>query len=1598
MSAMKSPMAAVKAKSRAGAPTVNASEARDIGLLLNELSFLHKNNKHVPVPKKLLTSSVPCICIPMFFGGARNASVRTWADLANSDGFSPKYRARLALVVCLLASSEGAAMLGSELGTFESPYECMLTGGDEDSRKTLRHLQKDALRLLGLEARRVRRGDSTIRDATLAYFDNNNFWMFFMDGRVNMDKALVRTKDLICSAQDKSRPLLVESLRQYAESPKDLLRKAGFLDEDVYRTKQINGATPLFVKPEEEAKFAKCDPVQRKFTEELLFRFRPLPEHPVSMDGPHEFVSVRVPAGQSATLASWPIPCDLRAALQLKLKRISQSEVHSTSLEKLKLSVQSSLRIASGEGLLDEESSSSEAIGSEDALVDKGHNVADAMPAPSTYQREEGIDIVQCKSGVRPDGTRVGVVSAVASVQHLANVREQQIQRRLEDSEADMRALAQEDEFDERPYEPDERVYRFPDEEAEDDGSEAFVDEFVDLPEDESGAAKGREGDFQVDANNLSMFQGVHMIEEFKRRSIFQRLREDNAVERRRIGKAHAQGTEDYNEAMLNLKNAQLEKFVHAFFTSNTIPGAIFGMRAWWTKSETTQMPEILLEMEGHTPFANFMMRRYMDIDAAFQPGRQMEAAMLCHISSTAGFCHNMLMRPAVLLLGPASTGKSYVMGIAKKLMPPGTTAEVVYSTLKTGMSNTDETDCCVIEQEVSREKLGVDRHGNSVSVDPWIKNMFTNQVITTRYMEHRQDPETGKVVREDKMCVKRYERAFLGASNDPVSGNEDPMIERFTKYVLHATTEEDSRITALMHKPDWATPAGVKKEVCEKYQALYALVAFAEKAIESNAIEEPNMDAMCEMKEMLEFVQSEYGMDTDNPKSFDKMHSLCRLLTLQYAVYMAVCSENGRDLRVFESTGEARRLEKDYTLGADVLKRIEKYAVCTREIVVYVFSLLRSEWMEETFQRVFDAVRARYLGMSSGLETRSAYTTATAQFGGLSTSRIYSELGNNPDEVRDATYLVISPEGGSMSYRNAAAALHKAIPGENIPAGELEKVLRRMSNTTVTGNLYAIERSTYRRNMMPNLCQDPETQRTFTSQYSMVVCSAVTPTAGPIPFCTDNASIQPKQDSHRSFDANEQKEKNLSSMEAKQMWMGIAYDLVRNKRSASSIVNSAISSLAHAYQLGDTQTFVTSLPIEREVLRPAPVEDRSLGVTTKKRRAMFYQLPSVYSMQYRLRMRFINNPQPILAYMKLHLDTNEVGPMAESAGRRCVLDAASSSMMVVDVEPDMLALHAHHTKCGIEPDANLHPSAVLEPMKKIRDRIMASKAWNNYDSAVAELVNNWNHRRQLRTMKNYEFNSADEMNHTLRALSSSVGMMSQMVRSNVLLTDKDLDMGNGRERFRRAQAESAKNLFKSMIIGDDQLQKRLGMMKDRMGRLTSSSSSLAMNENVENERRARNGSVDGLLCEGSLPAAAPSSATSILDSEISNSAITNDPDARVLMDAAFSQSAAARYSNLSKITASLANRGKRERESSSDQSLGESGRKKKIKSTQGGAADSNSRSGFDFDEAPPNADGSETVSEVFTKNPSLLDRVKECAAKNTSYAEAELESNDAEF
>jgi len=1366
-----------------------------------QLSTLLRHVKQTRVPALLLKSKCPRLCIPLSFSSqaAQDTSqsagtVRTWASAysaATSSTLRSVESARIALAVCLLLSKCGAARVGSTSTSLNSPYVWLYGDAARPERAAA---QRSALVALGKNEANVRSNVERIESPALFYVDSEQrLWAFFVDGRVNFADCVRSAAKFVVDAPNASHPMIVECSRRFLESPAKLIMDCGALSGDELSVDSADGrlrANPADV-----------------MLQLLTNKFTPSAEYcELRSRDTTSYVSLCVPTAQAHVLAEWPVPSELARYCTHELRAIDGSErpggvrISNPLIEGVR---ELATAFVEGQNLSRDANGNVLDCDSRDDYVSEEATAQTDTPKTSSDEPNDefrigaGQRVQRVKSVKLANGTLRTRIDSVFSQEASVALLEQAMESMLATGDQSASGL------DEAPYklnddEPGYGQSLLRPLSSDEAGNELDVSFSEAL-----GELTGSTGDKSADKKgSKSMLQGAAMLEEFMKRSIFQRFRVENERETRRVRNTHAQGTDDFRESLGDLKRAQLTRFVHAFFTSPVVPDCIEQLRTWWTDPTKCrqQVPEMLLVNETVGPFENFMMRRYMDIDKAFSPGRQMEATLLCHIASPAGFCHEMKMRPAVLLLGPPSTGKSYVLLVAKSLMPPGTATEMSYRTEKAGLTNTDETDRVVVMQEVPHWMLGVDKHGNPESVDGHVKDMFTNSIRTVHYMDHRKDPETGEAIREDKTAAKRYEVCFLGASNDPVAGREDALIKRFVSLTLHASSEEDTRIVTMMNKPEWSNSGANNKNVVESWQAFYSLVAFVEKAIESNAILDVNMDAMSEMKHLLEFVQYTYGMYTDDPKSYDKMSAICRLLTVQYAVYVALCSELGVEFRECPGSDVPRRLDLEPEMAVRALLAVEKHLVCTRSIVVFVFSLLRTEWIDEMQQKIFQALR--YIYLSSDEKIPVGINKRTPLFRSARNSRLNTDLTIATASLRDMSYLVVDADG-STSYHAIASMIANAIPDQRIPPDDISRVLRRMSKTRISTPIFTSSADGHVPGSMPQMLVDPKTKHIFKQNMNMIVMQSYEDE--PPSSVADGFTVlmnNPKEARSKSFcptsaDASESNastrrrfSERTETRTTDRMWCGILYELVRTPNGSRVIVESAIDSLSHIKQIGQTQTFCTSLPIERFISNSVLDQAKTVGFTA---------LPSLYTMKISNRLRAINNPQPLLPHMDLYSTMFRRGPRADDARRTCPIHSASSAMMIVDVDPDMTALISHHERIGCVPNVELHASRLLATMLPLRAKLLPNIGFIDYKGAVDDIEISWVARRATEQIMRTMYESESDALAAFEEVKPAMGLMSHTISSARQLTDMELATNCTRKSVQVEQIRRGNELLSSV-------------------------------------------------------------------------------------------------------------------------------------------------------------------------------------------------------
>jgi len=314
--------------------------------------------------------------------------------------------------------------------------------------------------------------------------------------------------------------------------------------------------------------------------------------------------------------------------------------------------------------------------------------------------------------------------------------------------------------------------------------------------------------------------------------------------------------------------------------------------------------------------------------------------------------------RPALLLAGKKSTGKSYIMEAFEEQWFPG-----VYdaSTHRTDLSMTTggNRDLMIVAVDEappnlvgggagSMAKEVEQSRGNAI-----LKSSFTRKVITTV----RTAMVNGRYVTE------KYVMSVIGthivATNLQLSSSDNPMLARYIVQFVNGIPSDDAesiekRICALRDPKS----SELKATLLSNCQLINFYIMYTELLIKCCCIADVNMDAFALWEQLYVRNMDMCGYALSDPKRVVHVREVTRTLAVEHAVCRALFSELTHKKRFNSETSKFVRFfdVPDQTFFP---RMIERFLFVNYEMSVFVFSLCSSLWMSQLAGHGIDAARS---------------------------------------------------------------------------------------------------------------------------------------------------------------------------------------------------------------------------------------------------------------------------------------------------------------------------------------------------------------------------------------------------------------------------------------------------------------------------------------------------------------------------------------------------------------------------------------------------------------------------------------------------------------
>ena len=440
---------------------------------------------------------------------------------------------------------------------------------------------------------------------------------------------------------------------------------------------------------------------------------------------------------------------------------------------------------------------------------------------------------------------------------------------------------------------------------------------------------------------------GTQVEGKMKQRNIFMRLADGNRVATQGIRDANEVGTSAHAVAMAAFRESALSEFWHAFTTSDDVTHAVKESRAWFAglpaEKRWFECQQIALDL---SPYGNMVVRMAAEFEKVQKIETNFKLMFMVLLVQLSSHRYSFSLHPNLLITGPGSAGKSYVLEELEKMSAPGTYINVTHSTPQAFNSDEDMSDFLFMYHEMRREMFGMDKYGKDVEADPFLKNRISSQKTVTISPDRDPDSKSRRPITSVNRCMG----STIFVSNEEVPGAEKAMMMRFINFMVQELYRVDRDSDGMVFANDFTDDERNNETIRHGYKLKHFFLLVVEKAIEAGALPDVCMDVCNDVSRRVFAELTKAGIRMPPTRQLSMFKGLARTAQIYYAIEAAFFGELGKSLRVDER-GEPTDFHPSF------LQRLMKFFVCSEETTVHVLTLMENVWVPTMRQAVIEGV-----------------------------------------------------------------------------------------------------------------------------------------------------------------------------------------------------------------------------------------------------------------------------------------------------------------------------------------------------------------------------------------------------------------------------------------------------------------------------------------------------------------------------------------------------------------------------------------------------------------------------------------------------------------
>ena len=414
-------------------------------------------------------------------------------------------------------------------------------------------------------------------------------------------------------------------------------------------------------------------------------------------------------------------------------------------------------------------------------------------------------------------------------------------------------------------------------------------------------------------------------------------------------------GTPAYEAAYAAYQDDAMKNFTDGYFSSPSalLPRAVALSRTW-VKGIRNPTYEAPMGYDDLGSFGNMIAGLCDNMEVLFNFGHSMKLALVTRIVVLASFRYDTGMRPALLVPGAKSSGKSFVFEAIEKITHNGVFNRMTFATVKSMTSNADANLQVHVIDEGAGALVGQRSSTADAQQEAIVKSSMTNKEVVAQMLS----TDEGKRVMVESVSSRIG--TFLIATNDEIENPDAAIIARYIVWPAEVIPPgEKEAIENKMYAFDDDMRSGRNRALVEHMQLDSLYVMIVEMAIAMGAIRDVNMDAGILYYQMFDKHMTESGSPLSDSKRKKHVMEVVRTLTIMHACSVVFSGETTRSWR-YEADGETPRSLTDILPRA--LREVERLLTVNMEAAVFGFTLLDLLWNDSEWPAICTTVRNEML------------------------------------------------------------------------------------------------------------------------------------------------------------------------------------------------------------------------------------------------------------------------------------------------------------------------------------------------------------------------------------------------------------------------------------------------------------------------------------------------------------------------------------------------------------------------------------------------------------------------------------------------------------